>query len=53
MAPRIFTSFTKPILFLCKCSHIITYLDDIQVPDLFKVCLQEGIIFFVLLIGSL
>ena len=32
-APRVFTSFTKPILFLCHCKglHIVIYLDDILV----------------------
>ena len=32
-APRVFTSLTKPILFLCHCKglHIVTYLDDILV----------------------
>ena len=32
-APRVFTSLTKPILFLCCCKglHIIIYLDDILV----------------------
>ena len=30
-APRVFTSLTKPILFLCHCKglHIVIYLDDI------------------------
>ena len=32
-APRVFTSLTKPILFLCHCKglHIVIYLDDILV----------------------
>ena len=32
-APRVFTSLTKPILFLCCCKvlHIVIYLDDILV----------------------
>ena len=32
-APRVFTSLTKPILFLCHCKglHIVIYLDDIFV----------------------
>ena len=32
-APRVFTAFTKPILFLCHCEgfHIVIYLDDILV----------------------
>ena len=32
-APRVFTSLTKPILFLCHCKglHIVIYLDDIWV----------------------
>ena len=30
-APRVFTSLTKPILFLCKGLHIVIYLDDILV----------------------
>ena len=32
-APRIFTSLTKPILFLCHCKglHVVIYLDDILV----------------------
>ena len=32
-APRVFTSLTKPILFLCHCKglHILIYLDDILV----------------------
>ena len=31
--PRVFTSLTKPILFLCHCKgfHIVIYLDDILV----------------------
>ena len=31
--PRVFTSLTKPILFLChhKGFHVITYLDNIPV----------------------
>ena len=33
-APRVFTSLTKPFLFLCHCKslHIVIYLDDILVP---------------------
>ena len=32
-APRVYTSLTKPILFLCHCKglHIVIYLDDILV----------------------
>ena len=32
-SPRVFTSLTKPILFLCHCKglHIVIYLDDILV----------------------
>ena len=32
-APRVFTSLTKPILFLCHCKglHIVIYLDNILV----------------------
>ena len=33
MAPRVFTSFIKPMLFLCQCKglHVNIYLDDILV----------------------
>ena len=39
-APRVFTSLTKPILFLCHCKglHIVIYLDDILV----LVCLKQA-----------
>ena len=40
-APRVFTSLTKPILFLCHCKglHIVIYLDDILV----LVCSKQAV----------
>ena len=43
LSPRIFTSCTKPILFLCQCkgSHVTTYFE--WYPSLYwlKMCWQE------------
>ena len=54
-APKVFTSLTKPILFLCHCKglHIVIYLDDILVPlglhiNFFKLdlCLLSPLLFW-------